>query len=156
VDVVRKGLRYHRLPTDVLDVVAGGEPAPTVDTFFCYGTLRNGDCRYRVMKELGILSERHGKVRGRLHDCGAYPAITLNAPQRAVVHGDFIRIGNLDEAFRRLDAIEGYRPGRDGNLYNRRLVPVRLDDRNVRIAWVYEYARPLPESVITSGDWLKR
>ena len=109
-----------------------------------------------MMKELGILSERHGKVRGRLHDCGAFPAITLNAPQKAVVHGDFIRVRNPDEAFRQLDTVEGYRPGSDHNLYNRRLVPVRLDDRSVRIAWCYEYARQLPEAVIASGDWLKR
>ena len=156
VDVVRKGLKYHRLPTGILDAVANGEPAPAIDTFFCYGTLRKGDCRYRVMKELDILSERRGKVRGRLHDCGAFPAITLDAPPKAVVHGDFIRIGNLDEAFRRLDAIEGYRPGDEHNLYNRRLVPVRFNDRSVQIAWTYEYARPLPETVIASGDWFKR
>ena len=108
------------------------------------------------MEELGSLSEQGGKVRGRLHDCGAYPAITLDAPQKAVVHGDLIRIRNLDEAFRRLDAIEGYQPGCVHNLYNRRLVPVRLADRSVRIAWIYEYARPLPEKIIASGDWLKR
>ena len=156
VEVVRKGLRYHRLPTDILDIVANGEAAPTVDAFFCYGTLRKGDCRYVVMKELDILSERQGKVRGRLHDCGAYPAITLDASQKAVVYGDFIRLGNLAEAFRQLDAIEGYRPGCDRNLYNRRLVPVCLDDRSVRIAWVYEYARPLPKAIIASGDWFKR
>ena len=156
VEVVQKGLRYHQLPTDILDAVAKGEPAPMVNTFFCYGTLRKGDCRYRVMKELGILSERPGKVRGRLHDCGPYPAITLNAPQKSVVHGDFIRIHDLDEAFRRLDTIEGYRPGGSHNLYNRRLVPVRLDDRSVRIAWIYEYARPLPKVVIASGDWFRR
>ena len=156
VAVVRKGLRRHQLPTDVLDAVASGEPAPIVDTFFFYGTLRKGDCRYRVMKELDILSERYGKVRGRLHNCGTYPAITLDAPQKAVVYGDVVRLGNLGEAFRRLDAIEGYRPGRNGNLYNRCLVPVRLDDRSVRIAWIYEYARPLPETVIVSGDWFRR
>jgi gamma-glutamylcyclotransferase (GGCT)/AIG2-like uncharacterized protein YtfP len=156
VDVVRKGLRCHRLPTDILDAIAKGEPAPMVNTFFCYGTLRKGDCRYRVMKELGILSERPGKVRGRLYDCGAYPAITLDAPQKAVVHGDFIRIHDLDEAFRRLDAIEGYRSGGGQNLYNRRLVSVRLDDRSVRVAWIYEYARPLPKTVIASGDWFRR
>jgi len=156
VDVVRKGLRSHRLPTDVLDVVASGKPAPAVDTFFCYGTLRKGDCRYRVMENLGILSERYGKVCGRLHDCGAFPAITLDAPPKAVVHGDVIRVHHLDEAFRQLDAIEGYRPNGTHNLYNRRLVPVRLADRSVRIAWIYEYARRLPETVIASGDWLKR
>jgi len=156
VEVVRKGLRRHRLPTDILDAIADGEPAPAVNQFFCYGTLRRGDCRYSVMDALGILSERHGKVRGRLHNCGAYPAITLDAPQKAVVHGDFIQVCNLDEAFRRLDTIEGYRPNGNHNLYNRRLVPVRLDDRSVRIAWIYEYARPLPETVIASGDWLKR
>jgi gamma-glutamylcyclotransferase (GGCT)/AIG2-like uncharacterized protein YtfP len=156
VDVVRKGLRRHHLPTDILDVIANGEPAPTINSFFCYGTLRKGDCRYRVMKELGILSERHGKVRGRLHDCGTFPAITLTAPQKSVVHGDFIRVHNIDEAFRRLDAIEGYQPNGDHNLYNRRLVPVRFDDRNTRIAWIYEYACPLPETVIASGDWFRR
>ena len=156
VDVVHKGLRIHRLQTDILNVVASGEPAPSVSTFFCYGTLRKGDCRYRVMEELGILSERPGRVRGRLHDCGPYPAITLDAPQKAVVHGDLICVRDLAEAFRRLDAIEGYRPGGNQNLYNRRLVPVRLDDRSVRIAWIYEYARPLPKTVIASGDWLRR
>ena len=29
VNIVRKGLRRHQLPTDVLDAVASGEPAPT-------------------------------------------------------------------------------------------------------------------------------
>ena len=156
VEVVRKGLRCHRLPTDVLEAVAGGVAAPPVDTFFCYGTLRKGECRYRVMQALGILAEQHGRVCGRLHDCGAYPAITLDAPQNAVVHGDFIQVRCVDEAFRRLDAIEGFVPGREHNLYNRRLVPVCLDDRSVRIAWGYEYARPLPERIIVSGDWLVR
>ena len=156
VEVVRKGLRCHHLPTDILETVAKGEPAPTVNTFFCYGTLRKGDCRYRVVKELGILSEQSGKVRGRLHDCGPYPAITLDAPQKSFVYSDVIQVRNLDEAFRQLDAIEGYRPGGNHNLYNRRLVPVRLDDRSVRVAWIYEYARPLPKTVIASGDWFRR
>ena len=109
------------------------------------------------MRELGIVSEQPGRIRGRLHDCGPYPAITLDAPQKAVVHGDFIRVRNLAAAFDVLDGIEGYRPGREqSNLYNRRIVPVRLDDGNLQLAWVYEYARSLPEKVIASGDWFKR
>ena len=157
IAAVRKGLRNHRLPTRYLEAAIVNKPTPALDAFFCYGTLRSGECRYGVMESLGILSEQRGKVRGRLHDCGSYPAITLDAPQKARVIGERIRVENLAEAKRQLDRIEGYDADRKrDSLYIRKTVSVLLANRENEIAWIYEFNRRLPERVIESGDWFNR
>jgi len=160
IKTVAVGLHNLGMPTTQLHAAANNKPVPSIlNSFFCYGTLRKGECRYKVMKELGILSERSGTIRGVLYNCGSYPGAVIGNPKtKRRVAGEIIRVRNVGEAVKRLDAIEGFMGyGSPYSLYCRRIVPVELANGKTELAWVYGYNRCVDNlKLIKSGDWTNR
>ncbi|GHT17333.1 hypothetical protein FACS1894189_3010 [Planctomycetales bacterium] len=160
VKTVAEGLRSFGLPTECLLAAATNKPMPfMIDSFFCYGTLRKGQCRFSVIKRLGIVSEKTGSIKGTLYDCGSYPGAVLGNPKtRRRVIGDLIQVRNVTEAMSQLDYIEGfYGFGDPSSLFCRRIVPVELSNGKTALAWVYAYNRSVTQKeLIKSGNWVKR
>jgi gamma-glutamylcyclotransferase (GGCT)/AIG2-like uncharacterized protein YtfP len=160
VKTVAEGLRTFGLPTACLFAAAKNKPMPfLIDSFFCYGTLRKGQCRFSVMKRLGIISEIIGTIKGTLYDCGSYPGAILGNPKtKRRVASDLIQVRNVAEAMSQLDCIEGfYGFGNPHSLFCRRIVPVELPNGEIVSAWVYGYNKSVSNlNQIKSGDWIKR
>ncbi|HHY67017.1 MAG TPA: gamma-glutamylcyclotransferase [Alicyclobacillus sp.] len=113
---------------------------------FVYGTLLTGERNHRVGAPY-LLSVRSGRVRGRLYDVGAYPALVLD-DSAGEVDGEWFEI--TDEGLEEMDWLEGYRgPGQE-NHYER--VWVR-DSREDLEGWIYVWpdSRGYPE--IPMGSW---
>ncbi len=110
---------------------SSSQPAPA-RLLFAYGTL--------VPREPGPRRRagwRPDAVRGRLYDLGPYPGLVdLDDPGASWVEG-FVRPVDEAELTGRLDPYEGV----DEGLYRREPTTTRAG----RPAWVYTYARPLPE-----------
>ncbi|GHT46357.1 hypothetical protein FACS189454_07370 [Planctomycetales bacterium] len=160
VKTVAEGLRSFGLPVKCLSAVTKNKPMPfLIDSFFCYGTLRKGQCRFSVMERLGIVSKKTGSIKGTLYQCGSYPgAVPGNLKTKRRVIGDVIQVRNVAEAMRQLDCIEGfYGFGNPRSLFCRRIVPVELSNGKTTLAWVYVYNRSVENlNQIKSGDWVKR
>lgn len=112
------------------------------DLLFAYGTL--GPSSAADAARGGWLED---EMRGRLFDLGPYPGLVdLNDLTSGWVKG-YVRHIEPDELRGRLDAYEGVSEG----LYRR----VATTTRAGRRAWVYVYARPLPEDAreLTDGRW---
>jgi gamma-glutamylcyclotransferase (GGCT)/AIG2-like uncharacterized protein YtfP len=127
-----------------------------LDRLFAYGTIMTGFSRRALLGPSAALEGR-GRVRGSLYDFGEYPGVVLD--DGGWVAGELYRVPDLTARLPALDRAEWYDPADDaGSLYVRRRVPVRLDDGDVREAWIYVYNRPLGGPPgrgprIPSGDW---
>jgi gamma-glutamylcyclotransferase (GGCT)/AIG2-like uncharacterized protein YtfP len=126
-----------------------GERRMTKKTYkvFVYGTLLVGETNHHVAAPY-LLNVQPGKVNGRLYDVGAYPA--LIASEEGEVAGEWLTV--TEEGLRDMDALEGYKEGRDNNEYER----VWIQDCEQEIeGYVYVYAKEkaahLP--LIESGSW---
>ncbi|MBQ6619599.1 MAG: gamma-glutamylcyclotransferase [Thermoguttaceae bacterium] len=157
LDIVREGLRAHGLAEDELDRAARNEAPAPLSSFFCYGTLRRGECRYVCLEPLGIREERTGTIVGSIFDLGSYPGLKVVGGDSNRVVGELITLEKTDEALRALDRIEGFDPEREGSLYLRTVTTVTLEDGEMRAAWVYVYNDACdPSARIASGDWRNR
>jgi gamma-glutamylcyclotransferase (GGCT)/AIG2-like uncharacterized protein YtfP len=120
------------------------------DLIFFYGSLRPP---FDTQRRIGIVSMvRHlgpARVRGALHDLGAYPALTVGT---GIVAGDLYEIidGRLADV---LDPFEGFDPT---NHAASRYIRERVDlVTPAGIAWVYRHRRTLGSSpIVASGDWV--
>lgn len=99
------------------------------DIVYVYGTLRPGTNKVEY-------------VEGQLFDLGWFPGIVLGLP--GLVACERVEVDNLPV----LDVYEGYNPNNlSSSLYIR---------RPYKDGWIYEYNSDYnPDSLITSGDWLK-
>ncbi|MCL2743751.1 MAG: gamma-glutamylcyclotransferase [Planctomycetaceae bacterium] len=160
VKIVAEGLRNFGMSTEQLHAAAKNEPVPPLNSFFCYGTLRNGECRYHVMEEFDILSEEEsGTIPGTLYDCGSYPGAVIDTPEtNRCIAGEIIRVRKVEEAIKRLDAIEGFSGFDSSNsLFCRRIVPVELASGKTEPAWVYVYNCSVDHmEPIRNGNWVNR
>lgn len=122
---------------------------------FVYGTLMRGETRYGILREFGVECALLADTPGRLLDLGTFPGLVPDEKDGRFVRGELIRCRDHERLLRRLDEIEGFRgPGREDNLFERKVVPVGMLDGHVREAWAYVYARPAGGApVIASGDW---
>lgn len=122
-----------------------GEKGPMVRVFV-YGTLLVGEANHGVAAPY-LLSVRPGRVRGRLYDVGAYPALVLDEAA-GEVEGEWFEV--TPEGLRAMDDLEEYRGPGQKNAYER--VWVR-DAREERSGWVYVWldSRGYPE--IPAGSW---
>lgn len=142
----------------------------TVCRFFVYGTLKRNERREHawLYPPLSIVK---ATTHGRLFDLGSYPAMTVG---QEVVEGEVWQVAeeHLQETLRTLDAIEGYVPAGNNNLYERRVVEYAIlcndnafedaspekdahendtqkKGSNVHQAWTYFYVQALsPEQWI--------
>lgn len=144
--VIRRGQLAHGLAPGMVEALSRGqEPPLTIRHLFVYGTLMEGEANARHLAGIPRLA---GRLRGLLHDCGPYPAMTLGDGE---VQGELVELPL--ERLAGMDALEGVAPaGAPGGLYRRTVLPVRTAEGVVR-AYVYvmEDAGHLPR--ILSGDW---
>ena len=107
---------------------------------FVYGTLRRSE---RIDAVLGGASGWRyagaATMAGELYDAGNYPALRSQRRAASRVRGRLVEIDEPAAALPRLDEYEGVGEG----LYVRRRRRVEVADGSRRIAWVYEYARPV-------------
>ena len=118
---------------------------------FVYGTLRNRSLSQPEQENTTEQREK-GKVKGKLFNCGHFPAFVAD-PNGINIKGEIIEDdGNLD--LRKLDRYEGYRSSDpEGSLYIRTTIDVHTDD-NVRKCWVYVFNQSYTTfREIKSGDW---
>lgn len=113
---------------------------------FVYGTLLVGQPNHRVAEPY-LLHVQPGRVRGRLYDVGAFPALVLD-PDGREIEGEWFEV--TPEGLRAMDRLEGYRGPGQKNFYERVWVRDARDDRE---GWVYVWpdSRGCPE--IPVGSW---
>jgi gamma-glutamylcyclotransferase (GGCT)/AIG2-like uncharacterized protein YtfP len=128
--------------------------------FFVYGTLRSGFGNHRVVDGLldGVLDAR--LPRHQLYSRGL--AYVAPAGPGAAVTGELLLVAPAcyDQALRRMDRLEGYRPGDPASLYERarcRALARGADGEwREHDAWVYLGGRSFrrdPALAVPSGDW---
>jgi gamma-glutamylcyclotransferase (GGCT)/AIG2-like uncharacterized protein YtfP len=126
------------------------------DLVFFYGTLLaplSGTRRLRVDDYL--VSVGRGYISGALFDLGIYPAAVPASD--ATVWGEVCQMTHPAIVTQALDEYEGCRADDpEGNLYNRTVARVTLEDGRVVEAWTYFYNAPLGRAArIPSGDYLE-
>ncbi|MBW5446974.1 gamma-glutamylcyclotransferase [Cohnella sp. CFH 77786] len=112
---------------------------------FVYGSLLPGMSNHGVIEPYVRASEP-GRVRGRLIDCGPYPALLLDGNR--LVRGMWMEVAR--EGLPALDALEEFLGIEEENDYER--VWIRDADHPAVSGWVYVWTEPrgLPEA---QGDW---
>lgn len=155
-------------PSAAAAVKDGGSPAAApdrvtadekADGFFVYGTLKTGKSNHGVIKPFVATVDNATLQGAALYDWGPYPAMTLETKAPGTVHGEFITVTDFERALPRLDALEGYRPGAQHNLYDRRVVPVTLANGDRKRAYVYVMTETKASARgprVESGDWQGR
>jgi gamma-glutamylcyclotransferase (GGCT)/AIG2-like uncharacterized protein YtfP len=123
---------------------------------FFYGTLMtpfNRTSRLRINEHLEFRGR--GSIPAALFDLGIYPAAVPASDSR--VRGEVYALSDAVTALRKLDELEGYRPGEpETSLYTRTRTEVRMDDGSTVHAWAYFYNAPLGRAErIESGDYLQ-
>jgi gamma-glutamylcyclotransferase (GGCT)/AIG2-like uncharacterized protein YtfP len=117
---------------------------------FVYGTLRSGsgtDWSRRLAAQAELIGR--GRVAGVLFKIGSYPGMTPAEREGDSVIGEVFRLADPEKLWPELDAYEG-------NEYERRDVPVHMDDGELVNAWVYYYRGDTSvKSRIVSGDWIE-
>lgn len=146
VGVVRRGQAAHGIAHDMMEAVARDAAPPlTIRHLFVYGTLMQGEANAHHLE--GI-ARAPGRVAGLLHDCGAYPALSLGPGE---VHGEVVELPLARLAG--MDALEDAAPGgAPGGMYRRSVLRVRTAAGVIRAyAYVMDDAARFP--VIAGGDW---
>jgi len=146
VAVVRRGQVVHDISHGMLEQAARGEmPELSIRHLFVYGTLMQGEANAH---HLAGIPRAAGLVRAALHDCGAYPALSLGEGE---VEGEVVELPL--ERLAGMDALEGSAPGgAPGGMYRRTVLPVQTKAGMVRAyAYVMDDAGHLPR--IATGNW---
>ena len=116
---------------------------------FVYGSLRRGNAGAMSVRFPDAAHVGDGKVRGRLYDLGAYPALLLDE-SGAQVTGEVYEV--TDETLNKLDQFELTSD------YERRDVEVEIGDEHGH-CWIYVPAHEASFfdgfPTIESGDWIK-
>jgi gamma-glutamylcyclotransferase (GGCT)/AIG2-like uncharacterized protein YtfP len=126
----------------------------STDLLFVYGTLRRGGSNDIARVAPGAQWAGAARVRGRLYDLGAYPALLLD-PGAGWVAGELYAIAPAD--WPALDALEEpVTPARpDGEYFKQTTLVEGADGKPVTV-WIY-VANPAAltlDSEIGSGDWM--
>ena len=123
---------------------------------FVYGTLKVGGyyaSRFDEVRDSSVDATVCGKLYGSPY---GYPRLVL-APEsdRFTVRGELHTYRDPEHVIKLMDHIEGYEENRTDNLYNRKIVKVRLDNGVEEEAFIYEYAQPIERGaeIIKSGIW---
>ncbi|WP_099363676.1 gamma-glutamylcyclotransferase [Fredinandcohnia onubensis] len=116
---------------------------------FVYGTLRKGEGNAHYLKEATRLAEQCW-TNGELYDTGyGYPAVKQSRSSR--VYGELYTVTDLE--LRQIDQLEGFREGRENNLYER-VEQMVYTDKGPVTAYVYIAGQSnLLNNRIPDGDW---
>ena len=137
------------------------DPLAKTILVFSYGTLRPSLYPH-MMKRFGLLSMGKGTLKGpfQMLNLGAFPGLIedVRLPNRTIV-GEVIGVSDLAQA----DRYEGCNYGHPGNLYDRKIVEVLLENGTPVKTWVYLFnvnekmhsfddaGAKMP--VVEGGDW---
>ena len=132
---------------------------PPILHLFVYGSLRSGfqsPAYEYISRYFTLIGE--GRVRGRLHDLGEYPA-AKPAEDEAWIVGELYHVINekeLDWALAQLDDYEGVNPDyEEEQQYYRDQALVSFEGNPVP-AWIYWYKGDVSgKPVVPSGDMLQ-
>jgi len=122
---------------------------------FVYGTLKRGEPNFeRYVSD--ALTVVRAEITGRLyHLPQGYPGLVLEGDE--MIQGEAMTFADLPAKLRAVDPLETCDPARpEASLYRRAVYTIfLLPDRRPVPAWVYVYARPLPEAArpVEGGDW---
>jgi gamma-glutamylcyclotransferase (GGCT)/AIG2-like uncharacterized protein YtfP len=116
---------------------------------FVYGTLRSTtgtEWSRRLAANAELIG--NGRVQGTLFDIGSYRGMTPAESEHDWVAGELFRLTDPAAFWPALDEYEG-------DEFERREVPVRMDDGALVNAWAYYYREDTTEKPrIRSADWL--
>lgn len=120
-------------------------------TIFIYGSLLPGLCNHAEAAPF-IRRTEPGVIRGRLVDCGPYPALLQDAEAAAKdgqVRGLWITVN--EQGLKRLDALEAFYGIEEENDYDR----VWAKDRNApaKQGWVYVWDNPRGCPAVSEPYW---
>lgn len=133
---------------------------------FVYGTLRPGFHNYEAfLAGRTVHIDYNVKVPGFIMLAGPsspFPFVVPGNPEN-VVTGDLVYVapGMYDNVLMELDYLEGYIPGDEDNLYDRKLIQFDADGV-ARVAYIYLAAASQAEyllntrPLLVSGDWNNR
>jgi gamma-glutamylcyclotransferase (GGCT)/AIG2-like uncharacterized protein YtfP len=114
---------------------------------FVYGTLRKHERNHYLLKDSKLISEQ-AWTYGELFDTGnGYPMMKKSSSQK--VFGEIYEVNDKQLAL--LDELEGYKVGKDENLYERELQTIYTDIGECS-AHLYLSERACV-TAIASGDW---
>ncbi len=121
-----------------------------MEHLFVYGTLLshfNNEALSAVAELMKY--EGKGKLKGRIFDLGAYPALITSADENFDVQGEVYQLVSTEKVFAALDEYEG-------DEYRRELHLVQLEGGKEIRCWVYVYEPELDKNVIQiiGGDYL--
>ncbi len=121
-----------------------------MEHLFVYGTLLshfNNEALSAVAELMQY--EGKGKLKGRLFDLGAYPALITSAKETNDVYGEIYQLASTKKVFAALDEYEGDEYGRELHL-------VQQEGGKEIKCWVYIYEPELDKNVIQiiGGDYL--
>ena len=154
VDVIHDGRRTSDPETATLQAAAATENVPlAVGSLFGYGTLLRGECNYSALaSDGGVEITSMATAMGGLVDLGAYPAMVRAADRR--VHGEVVRVRDLEAVLRRLDRFDGFYGYDSSSLCYRVLTRVDVADEDSCDAWTYIFSESVKTNpVISSGNW---
>lgn len=122
---------------------------------FVYGTLKAGQWNDRPIYSKNRVSCHKATIQGRIYAVASFPGVRLT-DDGEVVYGEVHEY--TEQMFKSIlpmmDGLEGYDPKRKDNHYNRKVVRATLENGKEVDVYVYEYGRPVPESLrILSGNW---
>lgn len=153
----------EQLPTQ-LEGATMPEKVKEKDRVFTYGTLRP-TLYPGAIRNFGLAPIGKATLRGpfQMLNLGRFPGLIKHYSLPTVnIVGEVVEVENILNC----DRYEGCVPGREGNLYDRMKVTVRLDGAKSEMmeVWVYIYNcdprehNPADEagargSVVKSGDW---
>lgn len=115
---------------------------------FVYGTLRQGDVRWRFLEPFVLDSGTPDSANGALYDTGRkYPAARFGGSGTIIGHRYRLLPARTEEALALMDQVESAVEG----LYHRILI---ITDAGVE-SWAYQYGDGLVLQRIPSGDWFR-
>ncbi len=121
-----------------------------MEYLFVYGTLLSHFNNEAIDPVAELMQyEGKGKLKGRIFDLGAYPALITSVNETNDVQGEVYRLASTEKVFAALDEYEG-------DEYRRELLEVQLDGGKEIRCWVYIYKPELDKNVIQiiGGDYL--
>lgn len=133
----------------------------TVREIFVYGTLMRQECRFPFLLPFGLERIERVSIPGGLFNLGEFPGyLPLPLTERAdgsgpnLVHGELIKVRDLEEALEVLDAEELFTGKAEDSLYLRQptIIPSGSGET---LAWLYVYNQPLThqDQRIDHGCW---
>lgn len=126
-----------------------------INKLFIYGSLLETDNEFgRYLKQHATIY-KPGNFKGKLYDAGEYPGAIHLPDIDYKVHGNIIKLNDVDETLKYIDDYEGFGDDQlQPNLFIRKLLTVQTADANVK-CWVYLYNHPTTHlKQILSGDYL--